>query len=116
VQTPATGRESLLDEFEPGGLSASKFATLVGIKYQTFAAWAARRRKQGVTKTPATIVVLCLRIDPGAEQSVPDRMQPDTALRWLDVKIITTFVPVWIGVVKKRDAVQRLVHIPDQVN
>ena len=52
VQTPATRRESLLDEFERSGLSASKFAALVGIKYQTFAAWAARRRKHATTKAP----------------------------------------------------------------
>ena len=50
VQTPAARRESLLDEFERSGLSASKFAALVGIKYQTFAAWAARRRKGAGTK------------------------------------------------------------------
>lgn len=53
VQTPAARRESLLDEFEKSGLSASKFAALVGVKYQTFAAWAVRRRKQGVAQTPA---------------------------------------------------------------
>ena len=52
VQTPPTRRESLLDEFERSGLSASKFAALVGIKYQTFAAWAARRRKHATTKSP----------------------------------------------------------------
>jgi hypothetical protein len=52
VQTPATRRESLLDEFERSGLSASKFAALVGIKYQTFAAWAARRRKHAATRSP----------------------------------------------------------------
>lgn len=46
VQTPAARRESLLDEFEQSGLSAAKFAALVGIKYQTFADWALRRRKQ----------------------------------------------------------------------
>jgi hypothetical protein len=45
-------RESLLEEFEKSGLSAVKFAALAGIKYQTFAAWAARRRKQGVSKAP----------------------------------------------------------------
>jgi hypothetical protein len=56
VQTPAARRESLLDEFEKSGLSASKFAALVGVKYQTFAAWAARRRKQGAVKTPANPV------------------------------------------------------------
>ena len=36
-QTPADRREQLLEEFERSGLSGSKFAQLVGIKYQTFA-------------------------------------------------------------------------------
>ena len=45
VRTPAARRESLLDEFERSGLSGPKFAALAGIKYQTFAAWSARRRK-----------------------------------------------------------------------
>lgn len=53
VRTPATRRESLLDEFERSGLSAAKFAALAGIKYQTFAAWASRRRKHVTTKLPA---------------------------------------------------------------
>jgi hypothetical protein len=52
VQTPAARRESLLDEFERSGLSGTKFAALVGIKYQTFAAWAARRRKLAGAKAP----------------------------------------------------------------
>ena len=46
VQTPVARRESLLDEFERSGLSAAKFAALAGVKYQTFAAWALRRRRQ----------------------------------------------------------------------
>jgi hypothetical protein len=54
VRTPRERRESLLDEFERSGLSGTKFAELAGIKYQTFAAWAARRRKQrGQTTVPA---------------------------------------------------------------
>jgi hypothetical protein len=53
VRTPAARRESLLDEFERSGLSGAKFAALAGIKYQTFAAWAARRRQQGVAKGAA---------------------------------------------------------------
>ena len=52
VHTPLERRESLLDEFERSGLSGAKFAELAGIKYQTFAAWAARRRKQR-SGTPA---------------------------------------------------------------
>lgn len=50
VQTPTARRERLLDEFERSGLSAAKFAAVVGIKYQTFAAWAARRRKSATAK------------------------------------------------------------------
>jgi transposase-like protein len=46
VRTPAERREQLLAEFERSGLSGSKFATLVGVKYSTFAGWVSRRRKQ----------------------------------------------------------------------
>lgn len=53
VQMPAARRESLLDEFERSGLSGAKFAALTGIKYQTFAAWAHRRRKQRGVGGPA---------------------------------------------------------------
>src|SRR6185369_16369119 len=54
VKTPPERREKLLDEFERSGLSGAKFAELAGIKYQTFAAWATRRRKQrGETQSPA---------------------------------------------------------------
>jgi hypothetical protein len=53
MRTPAARRESLLDEFERSGLSGTRFAALAGIKYPTFAAWAARRRKQGVAQAPA---------------------------------------------------------------
>jgi hypothetical protein len=53
VQMPAARRESLLDEFERSGLSGAKFAALAGIKYQTFAAWAHRRRKQRGATGPA---------------------------------------------------------------
>src|ERR1019366_444279 len=37
-------------EFERSGLSGPKFAALVGIKYQTFAAWSLRRRKLNGSK------------------------------------------------------------------
>ena len=46
VQTPPARRESLLDEFERSGLSGKKFAALIGVKYQTFANWAQKRRKE----------------------------------------------------------------------
>jgi hypothetical protein len=53
VKTPPERRKKLLEEFECSGLSGAKFAELAGIKYQTFAAWVARRRKQrGLAQGP----------------------------------------------------------------
>jgi acetyl esterase/lipase len=46
VRTPADRREELLDEYEKSGLSGTKFAALVGIKYPTFAAWRLRRQQK----------------------------------------------------------------------
>jgi hypothetical protein len=46
VKTPAARREQLLDEFERSGLPGLKFAELAGIKYQTFATWTQKRRRQ----------------------------------------------------------------------
>jgi len=42
-------RERILDEYERSGLSGGKFAALCGVKYQTFAAWLARRKSQRQT-------------------------------------------------------------------
>ena|SRR5580700_4169166 len=47
VRTCARRRESLLEEFDRSGLSGAKFAELAGIKYQTFATWLQKRRRQG---------------------------------------------------------------------
>lgn len=46
VRTPKVRREQLLDEFERSGLPGLKFAELAGIKYQTFATWAQKRRRK----------------------------------------------------------------------
>lgn len=46
VKTPKARREQLLDEFERSGLPGLKFVELAGIKYQTFATWAQKRRRQ----------------------------------------------------------------------
>jgi hypothetical protein len=46
VKMPKARREQLLDEFERSGLPGLKFAELAGIKYQTFATWAQKRRRQ----------------------------------------------------------------------
>lgn len=45
VRTPRERRETLLDEFERSGLSGARFAALIGIKYQTFANWRQKRRR-----------------------------------------------------------------------
>jgi hypothetical protein len=46
IKTPKARREQLLDEFERSGLPGLKFAELAGMKYQTFATWAQKRRRQ----------------------------------------------------------------------
>jgi hypothetical protein len=60
VKRSRAQRERLLDEFERSGLSGTKFAALAGIKYQTFAFWAQRRRKaraaDGAARVPAPAV------------------------------------------------------------
>lgn len=53
VRTPPERKRELLDEFERSGLSGWKFASLVGIKYQTFAAWVAKRKREGREDAPA---------------------------------------------------------------
>ena len=57
VRTPKARRELLLDEFERSGLPGLKFAELAGIKYQTFATWVQKRRRQrgdyAASKLPA---------------------------------------------------------------
>jgi hypothetical protein len=46
VKTPKARREQLLDEFERSGLPGQRFVELAGIKYQTFATWVQKRRRQ----------------------------------------------------------------------
>jgi len=53
VRTPPERKRELLEEFERSGLSGWQFASLVGIKYQTFAAWVAKRKREGQVATPA---------------------------------------------------------------
>ena len=45
VRTPRARREAVVEEFEQSGVSAKKFAALVGVNYQTFASWVQARRK-----------------------------------------------------------------------
>jgi hypothetical protein len=45
VRTPPARKRELLEEFDHSGLSGAKFAALAGIKYSTFANWAAKRKR-----------------------------------------------------------------------
>ena len=71
IRTPPARREQLLDEFERSSLSAAKFAELAGLKYQTFAGWVQRRRKQRGAVAPV--------VAPGPGQ-----------LRWLEAVVEQT--------------------------
>lgn len=53
VRTPPERKRELLEEFARSGLSGWKFASVVGIKYPTFAAWVAKRKREGQVVTPA---------------------------------------------------------------
>jgi len=70
MHTPPPRREQLLDEYERSGLSARKFSELVGVKYQTFANWAQKRRKQR-----------------GLAGSVAAKSKPADAVRWLEAVV-----------------------------
>jgi hypothetical protein len=39
-------RQQILNEYERSGLSGPKFAALCGVKYQTFASWLQRRKRE----------------------------------------------------------------------
>jgi hypothetical protein len=80
VQTPAAQRERLLDEFETSGLSGTKFAALVGVKYQTFAGWAARRRKLAGAKTPVRPADPVRWLEAVVQEAQGPRTHPSAAL------------------------------------
>ena len=83
VKTPAARREQLLDEYERSGLSGKEFTALVGIKYQTFATWAQKRRRQqpgAMPGKPADSVrwleaVVAEAQNPGGKNTVPMMLQ-----------------------------------------
>jgi hypothetical protein len=45
VRVPVERQEELLNEFERSGISAMRFAKMVGVNYATFANWRQKRRK-----------------------------------------------------------------------
>jgi hypothetical protein len=46
VRTPAARREELLEEFARSGLSGARFATLAGVRYQTFMGWVHKQNRR----------------------------------------------------------------------
>lgn len=52
VQTPKEQRHAILEEFDRSGMTGRAFARHYGLKYQTFAAWLAKRRRRGHTSLP----------------------------------------------------------------
>jgi hypothetical protein len=77
VRTPALQREKLLDELERSGISGPQFAAVVGVKYQTLAGWARKRRQ---------------RRDAGGTPEV----KPIIATDWLEAVVdgATSFTPL----------------------
>ncbi len=67
VRTPAKRRKALLEEFAGSGLSARKFAALVGVRYSTFAHWVQRFRQAGGEVAPVRAAL------PAVEAEVPVR-------------------------------------------
>ena len=70
-------REALLDEFEKSGMSGSSFAQWAGIKYQTFALWARKRRGARKAVTPQVPVETKQPSQPGSAKS----------LRWVEAVV-----------------------------
>ena len=52
VRTPRERREALLEEFAKSGMSGTKFAEDIGVKYQTFASWRQQRRQRSAPAAP----------------------------------------------------------------
>jgi len=68
VRTPPERREALLEEFAHSGLSAAKFAKLVGVNYATFANWVQKRKRGRQTSDGAASA--------GGMAAVPSRNGP----------------------------------------
>jgi hypothetical protein len=71
VRMPAEQREKLLEEFERSGISGPQFAAVVGVKYQTLAGWARKRRQRGQAKVISPV-------------------SPVSAARWLEAEVAGT--------------------------
>ncbi len=73
VRTPAKRRKALLEEFAGSGLSARKFAALVGVRYSTFAHWVQRFREEGGEFAPV--------------RAVPPAPPAEVPVRWMEAMV-----------------------------
>ncbi len=55
VRMTADQREKLLEEFERSGISGPQFSAVAGVKYQTLAGWARKRRHEGQAKVLSAV-------------------------------------------------------------
>ena len=78
ILMPAERREAILDEFARCGMSGAAFARQHGIKYQTFMAWCARRRRGGAAAPRPAALTLAEVIVAGASRSATP---PEPGLR-----------------------------------
>jgi transposase-like protein len=74
VSTPPERRAALLAEFARSGLSATQFAALVGVRYQTFATWVQEHRRRAAAVPAASKPVRFAEV-------VPAAVAPSRALR-----------------------------------
>jgi len=92
VRTPRERREALLEEFAKSGMSGTKFAEYIGVKYQTFASWRQQRRHRDAPAPP---------VAPG--ESAPAAGSP---LRWVEALLEGPATP------ERRSAAALQVHLP----
>ena len=52
IKTPADRRAAILEEYDRSGMGGPAFAKHYGIKYQTFASWLYKRRREHARREP----------------------------------------------------------------
>lgn len=56
IKTPPSQRTAILEEYDRSGMSGPAFAKHHGIKYQTFASWLYKRRREHARRDPIEAV------------------------------------------------------------
>ncbi len=82
VKVPREYREELLDRFEQSSMSGAAFAEHYGVKYQTFASWIQKRRRERgeypkpAPQAPAALIESLVEVEVDPPRS--DRPEIDT--------------------------------------